>query len=314
MSKKVSNFRPDERNEGGKTQIFEHMVKHQENLIKMKPMVKSQIKNVSKVIVAKKAKKKDFHEFDEVIESFKRAATVKGNNLSKPPETLEIKHMLTKKKGSENDFIKQQHKLNLESQKRRIASLGTMNQRKKNNFDPVANPVYFYRKPQSPHNDISIVPFYTKLGLDPAEIQGLSLAKQLENKENREFNLSKNRKYQTNNEKNKTIEPVNSKIDYETLKLKANFQNFHRINTTGTIKPKKPKTEADFVSAPTVSGNSEEDYLYLKRQIIDLIVENRVYKEEKLNDLFERTALLNEHLEKDRLDDIFGLIMAELER
>lgn len=313
MSKKVSNFKPDERNEGGKTQIFEHMVKHQQNLINMKPMVKSQIKNVPKVIVAKKAKKKDFHEFDEVLESFKRAATVKGNNLSKAPETLEIKHMLAKKKNSPKDFVKQQHKLNLESQKRRIASLGTMNQRKKNCFDPVANPVYFYRKPQTPHNDISIVPYYMKLGLDPKEIQGVSLAKLIENKENREFNLSKNRQYHTNNE-NKTSEPINSKVDYETIKIKANFQRFQRIDPTGTAKLKKQKTEGDFACAPTVTGKSEEDYIYLKRQLIDLIVQNRIYKEEKLQDLFERTLLLNGHLEKEKLDEIFELILTELEK
>lgn len=309
MSKKNTNFKPDERNEGGKNQIFDHMYKHQLTIINMKPIVKSQVKNVPKVVVAKKTKKKNFHEYDEVIESFKRASNVKGNNLSNKPETFEIKSMLAKKTNKGNDFIKKEHEINLKNQKKRINSLSSMKERKKNHFDPVANPVYFLRKPQSPLNEISLVPYYVKLGYDTKDLDTLGL---LENKENQKNNYAKNSSLNHKKTEKKSSEKINTKLDYKDLKKKANFSKYERMEPTGLKKTKK--IEATFICAPTILGDSDDDYIELKRKLLNLIIENRLYKEEDLEDLFERTSILNGQLDKERLDEIFKFLIEELEK
>ena len=303
MSKKQSNFKPDERNLGGKNQIFDHMYNHQVTLITMKPIVKSQTKNVEKPIVAKKIPKKNPNEFDEVLESFKRAACVKSNKLSACPETLGLKKMLGKKKNKENDFIGKQHELNLQSQKRRINSLGTMNERQKNCFDPVAKPVFFFRNPDLPKKDISIIPFYTKLGFDPDAKEKSYYNKTFELSKNRPINLQKKPKPEQ--------EKFKKKLDYDEIKKKGNLR-YGRINTLGLDKNKKEQD--DFIAAPTTKGNSEEDYLELKSKLLQLIVEHRIYKDEVLNDLLERTILLNSHLEQSKIEMIFNFIMEEFEK
>lgn len=299
-----SKFTPDERNLGGKNQIFDHMYNHQISLLQMKPKVKSQVKNVEKIVVAKKILKKNPDEFNEVIESFKRATCVKGTNLSSCPETYQLKNNLLKKKDKAKDFIDKQHNLNLESQQRRINSIGTMNQRKKNSFDPIAKPVYFFRKPYTSHKDISITQYCSKLGFNMEE--------NFENKENLPFDLSKNKSFnvEKNNKKDRKITKKHETLYYEEIKHKGNFR-FNRITPNGF---NKNASKPEFISAPTTKGNSEEDYSELKSKLIHLIVDNRIYKEEDLQDLLERTIILNQHLEKLKIEQIFTYIIEELEK
>ena len=295
-------MQPDERNIGGKKQIFDEMFNHQLNLINMKPQVKSQIKNLEKISVAKKAPKKNFHQFDEVLESFKRASCVKGSNLSKQPETFELKHMLAKKKNKVNNYVDYQHELNLRSQKRRINSLGTMNERKKNNFDPIAKPVYFLRKPNTSHKDISLQTFCEKLGVNPTE---------KENK--RPFNLTQKDytiKENTANNRNLRRE-MNRKPDYQEIKKKGNLR-YNKIDSKGFTK-KKQETNG-FYCAPTTKGDTEENYVDLKSKLLHIIVDNRIYQEETLKDLLERTIILNPHMNPQKVEEVFNFLIEELEK
>ena len=177
-----------------------------------------------------------------------------------------------------------------------------MNDRKKNNFDPIAKPVYFFRKPYTPHKDISVVTLYEKLGFD------------LEEKENRPnknmpFNLTK-KDYKITN--NRTINSqVNKKLIYEEIKMKGKFR-YNKIDNMGFDKKKEENN--GFISAPTIKGNSEEDYIELKSKLLRVIVDNRIYKEEVLNDLLERTIILNPHLEQSKIEEVFQFLMEELEQ
>jgi len=136
----------------------------------------------------------------------------------------------------------------------------------------------------------------------------------LEEKENRPnknmpFNLTK-KDYKITN--NRTINSqVNKKLIYEEIKMKGKFR-YNKIDNMGFDKKKEENN--GFISAPTIKGNSEEDYIELKSKLLRVIVDNRIYKEEVLNDLLERTIILNPHLEQSKIEEVFQFLMEELEQ
>ena len=62
-----------------------------------------------------------------------------------------------------------------------------------------------------------------------------------------------------------------------------------------------------------MKGNSDQDYQSLKKQLIETIFSNRIYKNEDLDSIFGRTILYNQHLSSERLQDLFDFIKMEMD-
>ena len=55
---------------------------------------------------------------------------------------------------------------------------------------------------------------------------------------------------------------------------------------------------------PMVQGATKKDYDTLKGELIDVIINNRIYKEDELQDLFKRVTIVNTHMDRAKLLDI----------
>lgn len=333
---------PCENNIGGRTQIFSHMKNHQLTLLSVKPTISSKDRPFS--AQTHNIKKKNLHEYGEVFESFKRVANLKRNKISDCPKTFGIlgKFKKTDKKTKYN-FQEMQHEIILKNQKRRIEELGSLKERKKNSMDPAANPVFFFRTNEDKQN-ININDFCKKLGFTQNDnfegknrtINNLKYNYEKEENVEKIFNITgKNRMFQKmkvdkeNLEKFRTTTKTdihkNDKTDFhkkspeELYRLyKSSLNPVDRKDEGGVkknyhLQKKLEEEDKDFVLAPTVNGNSDEDYKKLKRLLINAIVNNRLYKENDLIDLKERTILLNDKLDANKVEEIFDLIYEELE-
>ncbi len=154
-------FKPSADNIGGRKQITELVFNHHKTLLNTKPTIniherpRSHVdSNRSPGLKTEKMKLKENEEFQEVFEAFKRIKLVEKGNAKKgtdntKPNTIGLKQMISdgrsKKQKKIEDF---EHLLKLKSQERRIADIGKMKERKKNEFDPVANPPVIFKKVQ----------------------------------------------------------------------------------------------------------------------------------------------------------------------
>jgi hypothetical protein len=91
---------------------------------------------------------KRINEFHEIFETFRRVACVKRGyaDTLTPPETLCLTRFASK---INNKFTRAQdfeHYLNIASMARRIDRLGSMQERRKNEFDFIAYPAKFFKR------------------------------------------------------------------------------------------------------------------------------------------------------------------------
>ena len=133
------------RNVGGKDMILTRMVNHYSALSHIKPIVDTKAPHPA-VKKTPHEKKGDFYrkeQFHNVREAYRKVANAKHLVDNKKPDTYDIKHKNTFKSIKEK-YTEIEHLRTLKAMSKRILSIGKMHERKKNRFDPISNPTYFF--------------------------------------------------------------------------------------------------------------------------------------------------------------------------
>ena len=133
------------RNVGGKDMILTRMVNHYSALSKAKPVVDTTaphpgVKKTQHEIKGDLFRKEKFH---NVREAYKKVSTVKHYVDDKKPFTYDMKPKNCFKSAKEK-YEEIEHLRTLKAMQKRVLSIGKMHERKKNRFDPIANPTYFF--------------------------------------------------------------------------------------------------------------------------------------------------------------------------
>ena len=133
------------KNVGGKDMILTRMVNHYSALSHVKPIVDTKAPHpaVKKTPHEKKGDLYRKEEFHNVREAYKKVANVKHYVDNKKPDTYDIKHKNVFKPIKEK-YADIEHLRTLKAMSKRILSIGKMHERKKNRFDPISNPTYFF--------------------------------------------------------------------------------------------------------------------------------------------------------------------------
>ena len=133
------------RNVGGKDMILTRMVNHYSALSRVKPIVDTKAPHpaVKKTYHEKKGDLYRREQFHNVREAYKKVSNVKHYVDDKKPDTYDIKHKNTFKSIKEK-YADIEHLRTLKAMSKRILSIGKMHERKKNRFDPISNPTYFF--------------------------------------------------------------------------------------------------------------------------------------------------------------------------
>lgn len=93
----------------------------------------------------KKTKQQRMREFAEVEECYRRVARVTGCTDTRPPYTAGLSHRLSKCRAKKEAAVAKAHQKNLSHMHRRIRDYSSMQQRRKNPFDPKAYPAKIKR-------------------------------------------------------------------------------------------------------------------------------------------------------------------------
>ena len=133
------------KNVGGKDMILTRMVNHYSALSHVKPIVDTKAPHppVKKTPHEKKGDLYRKEEFLNVREAYRKVANVKPYVDNKKPDTYDIKHKNVFKPIKEK-YADIEHLRTLKAMSKRILSIGKMHERKKNRFDPISNPTYFF--------------------------------------------------------------------------------------------------------------------------------------------------------------------------
>ncbi|MCQ2816144.1 MAG: hypothetical protein MJ252_02650 [archaeon] len=143
----------DIRNIGGKDMVLKRMVNHYSALSKMKPVI-DMSRPHPHVNEGKKNGKLDIHykqEFHNVREAYKKISKTKHWIDNSKPETYDMKPK-GKYKSCKEEYDNIEHLRILEAMSKRILSFGKPHERRKNKEDPIANPTYFFRRPEGEKN------------------------------------------------------------------------------------------------------------------------------------------------------------------
>ena len=138
------------KNVGGKDMILTRMVNHYSALSQAKPVIDTKaphppVKKTKHEIKGDLYRREHFH---NVREAYKKVSNVKCYVDNKKPVTYDMKpknHFKSIKEKYENI----EHLRTLKAMSKRILSIGKMHERKKNRFDPIYNPTYFFLNAQS---------------------------------------------------------------------------------------------------------------------------------------------------------------------
>ena len=133
------------RNVGGKDMILTRMVNHYTALSRMKPIVDTKaphpaVKKTPHEIKGDLFRPEKFH---NVRETYKKVSNVNHYVDDKKPATFNMKPKNTFKSIKEK-YADIEHLRTLKAMSQRILSIGKMHERKKNRYDPIANPTYFF--------------------------------------------------------------------------------------------------------------------------------------------------------------------------
>ena len=137
------------RNVGGKDMILSRMVNHYSALSEVKPVVDTKaphpkVKKTPHEIKGDLFRREQFH---NVREAYKKVSNAKSYIDNKEPTTFKKKRKNCFKSVKEK-YEDIEHLRTLKAMSKRILSIGKMHERKKNRFDPIANPTYFFLNAQ----------------------------------------------------------------------------------------------------------------------------------------------------------------------
>lgn len=145
----------DQRNLGGRIEIVQHLKNHHKHLLNTKARLdtrKPPMKHISKRAKMSgkgKQKLKNAYQMENVVQSFKKVATMKKGYVDTgAPKSMKVRKL--RKPGrykNQKKFIQSEHQRNLKHLNKKIKGVGkSMKERKKNPHDPVAYPVRFMRR------------------------------------------------------------------------------------------------------------------------------------------------------------------------
>ena len=144
------------KNVGGKDMILSRMVNHYSALSQAKPVIDTKaphpkVKKTPHEIKGDLFRREQFH---NVREAYKKVSKVKSYVDNKKPNTFDMKPKNCFKSVKEK-YEDIEHLRTLKAMSKRILSIGKMQERKKNRFDPIANPTYFFLNAQKrdPNNE-----------------------------------------------------------------------------------------------------------------------------------------------------------------
>ena len=144
------------KNVGGKDMILSRMVNHYSALSQARPVIDTKaphpkVKKTQHEIKGDLYRREQFH---NVREAYKKVSNVKCYVDNKQPVTFNMKKKNCFKSAKEN-YEDTEHLRVLKAMSKRILSIGKMHERKKNRFDPIANPTYFFLNAQKrdPNNE-----------------------------------------------------------------------------------------------------------------------------------------------------------------
>ena len=133
------------RNVGGKDMILARMVNHYSALSQIKPVVDTKaphprIKKTPHEIKGDLYRREQFH---NVREAYKKVSNVQHYVDDKKPVTYDMKPKNNFKSVKEK-YADIEHLRTLKAMSQRILSIGKMHERRKNRYDPISNPTYFF--------------------------------------------------------------------------------------------------------------------------------------------------------------------------
>ena len=133
------------RNVGGKDMILTRMVNHYSALSQIKPVVDTKaphprIKKTPHEIKGDLYRREQFH---NVREAYKKVSNVQHYVDDKKPVTYDMKPKNNFKSIKEK-YADIEHLRTLKAMSQRILSIGKMHERRKNRYDPISNPTYFF--------------------------------------------------------------------------------------------------------------------------------------------------------------------------
>jgi len=261
-----------ENNLGGRNAIRRQLLEHHNAIVYAKPTIDSRTKPRAHVDAGLDPKQKlnkghSAFEFNEVYHTFKKLSDVKGGYIdNKKPVSYDLAKKAIPKHQKKNHFINQEHELHLKSQRRKIENVGkSMQERKKNIFDPIAHPTILFRRQEQPKKDISLdFMFSTNIGVAKSAKTG--------------FNLSKMKSKFVK----RPVSAYNSKAENYDIESISPI----KLNQTGTSFLDREAYD----DAPTFSGNSKDESSYknYKMKVIDYIIDKRIYKAYDLENLREK--------------------------
>lgn len=162
------NFKPSLSNSGGRKTIVDHMNSHYSALMTAKPTFstretpKLHVDSISKPSPARDLMKQDRH-LEEVRETFKRVANRKSPKVDAGrPETFTMAEKLSKYRSRRKKAGYSEHWSNIKHMQRRINDIGSLQERKKNPFDPIVNPALLYTRADSPQLSKTAVSRFVK--------------------------------------------------------------------------------------------------------------------------------------------------------
>ena len=138
------------KNVGGKDMILSRMVNHYSALSQAKPVIDTKpphsgVKKTQHEIKGDLFRREQFH---NVREAYKKVSKAKCYVDNKIPITYNMKPKKCFKSVKEK-YEEIEHLRILKAMSKRILSIGKMHERKKNRFDPIANPTYFFLNAQN---------------------------------------------------------------------------------------------------------------------------------------------------------------------
>ena len=160
-------FHPDSRNLGGRKEIVDMLNNHHLSLLNMKATMHTR-GHALRFVRAKSGHLRD--EFKNVRATFQAVKKVKGGRLhilthpgtdSTCPKGFALARKFHSMRGP--NYHLQEHNRNTRSLQRRLLRIGSMTERKKNPYDPIANPALFFRKPGEADRATSLLSYAKRI-------------------------------------------------------------------------------------------------------------------------------------------------------
>ncbi|CAD8141528.1 unnamed protein product [Paramecium pentaurelia] len=268
-------FAMDVRNIGGLRATADHLYKHQIAVQNAKPSIN--IKPPKPPVDQKQRQECKYNaddDFNNVLKTFKAVVQTKKIIDNNQPF---MKKRTPNNKNKKEKFEQYEHEMNIKAQKRRIGSAGSMQERKKNQFDPIAHPPVFFRR----------------------EGQNLSNCRL----DNLMQYISK--------EQQQSGEKINLSASIKRWQRSKSSNKKSQIKIQQFVEETEKKDGEFVYDLPKLKGQEKKDYYELKKELIMIIFKHRIYKSDDLEALFGRLLIHNPSLHMVWIEDIFNEIREE---